>query len=562
MFVSQLHRYGVVGFCAPSVRTAATSLLLLSTLACDRAGPTSARGGGGNLVISAFADPDVLVPPLTMTGQGLQVVDAIFDRLAQPVLASDGATSYAPALANTWTWSADSLTIDFTLAARARWHDGRPVTAADVRFTWAAYIDTTLGSPVAQALHNIDSVQVRDAQTVRMWFKHRSPSQLSDAVSQMRILPAHLLDSVPRANWRTSAFARAPVGSGRFRFAGWQAGSRLAVVADSTNYRGQPGLDRVIWTVAPDPSAATMRLFAGDADYLESVRPDAAAEFARHPDVVLLRSPSLVYGFLQFNTRAKGQSARLHPLFGERSLRRALSMAVDRAMVVRAVFDSMARVALGPVTRIQLGVDTLLPAIGFDTTQAARLLDSLGWRVPSAGAVRVRNSTSLRFTTLVPSSSSQRLRVAVLLQQLFRAVGVQMDVEKVEFNTLNARLAKGDFDAAVMAISADPELSGIRGVWSSGAGRAQGGANFGSYASGRFDLLLDSADAQPNAIAARHLFRVAYREILNDAPAIWLYEPWNLSGVRRSVHPVGLRPDGWWMQLGDWRRDTVRPQVR
>ena len=129
-----------------------------------------------------------------------------------------------------------------------------------------------------------------------------------------------------------------------------------------------------------------------------------------------------------------------------------------------------------------------------------------------------------------------------------------MDVEKIEFNTMNARLAKGDFDAAVMALSADPELSGIRGVWSSGAGRAQGGENFGSYASARFDALLDSAEQQTSTSSARRKYLDAYAVILDDAPAIWLYEPWNLSGVRRNVHPVGLRPDGWWMQLGDWSR--------
>ena len=529
--------------------------LLLSVTACDRAKSPS-RSAGGVLVISAFADADILMPPLTMTGQGLQVVDAIFDRLAQPTLSSDGSTSYTPGLATSWSWSADSLAIDFTLNAKAKWHDGLPVTAQDVRFTWAAYTDSTLGSATAAALRNIDSVQVRDAQVARVWFRKRSADQLSDAVSQMRILPKHLLDSVPRATWKTAAFARQPVGSGRFRFGSWQAGTRLEIVADSNNYRGRPGLDKVVWTVAPDPGAATLRLFSGDADFLESVRPDAAAEFAKHANVALLRSPSLAYGFVQFNTLTAAGAP--HPLFGDRALRRALSMAVDRSLVVRSVFDSAARVALGPVTRVQLGRDTLLAPILFDTTQAMRTLDSLGWRTAKPGDVRARNGVPLKFAVLVPSSSSQRLRVAVLLQQLYRAVGVQLDIEKVEFNALNARLAKGDFDAAIMAIGADPQLAGIRGVWSTAASRAKGGVNFGAYSNARFDALLDSAQAQVSDAKARPYYLAAYRDILDDAPALWLYEPWNLSGVATRVHPVGLRPDGWWMQLADWTRDSAR----
>jgi peptide/nickel transport system substrate-binding protein len=558
----------IASLCAPMLRTPTLrtpmlrtpmlgSLLLFSAAACDRAPSTpTSTSHGGVLVISAFADADILMPPLTMTGQGLQVVDAIFDRLAQPTLAADGTTSFAPSLATSWSWTPDSLAIDFTLDAKAKWHDGQPVTAQDVRFTWVAYTDSTLGSPTADALRNIDSVQVRDARKVRVWFKKRSADQLADATTQMRVLPMHLLDSVPRATWKSATFSRQPVGSGRFRFGSWQAGSRLEIVADSGNYRGRPGLDKVVWTVAPDPAAATLRLFSGDADFLESVRPDAAAEFGKHPNVQLLRSPSLAYGFVQFNLVT--QRGAPHPLFGNRGLRRALSAAIDRALVVRSVFDSAARVALGPVTRAQLGRDSVLPSLAFDTTQAMRALDSLGWRAGTTGAVRTRNGEPLKFAVLVPSSSSQRLRVAVLLQQLYRAVGVQMDIEKVEFNALNARLAKGDFDAAIMAIGADPQLAGIRGVWGSAASRAKGGVNFGAYANTRFDALLDSAQMQVSDAQARPYYLAAYREILDDAPALWLYEPWNLSGVATRVHPVGLRPDGWWTQLGDWTRKPAK----
>lgn len=529
--------------------------LALAALACDRGPAPSARASGGSLVISAVADADILLPPLTTTGQGLQVVDAVFDRLAQPVLDADGSMGYASGLATSWSWSADSLQLTFALSPNAKWHDGQPVTASDVRFTERAYADTALGSPSADATRNIDSVAARDVHTAVVYFKHRSPEEFSDAVSQMRILPAHLLDSIPRAAWRTSSFARHPVGSGRFRFVRWDAGSRIEVVADSANYRGRPALDRVVWTVAPDPNAALVRLFSGDADYLESVRPDAAAEFAKHPEVQLLKSPALAYGFLGFNLVAA--SGKPHRLFGDRDVRRALSMAIDRALVVQSVFDSAARIALGPVTRVQLGADTVLPFIRFDTAQAAHVLDSLGWKQAKAGDVRARAGVPLAFTTLVPSSSATREHAAVLMQEMLRHIGVDMRVEKVEFNTLNARVAKGDFDAAVMAIGADPALSGIRGVWGSGADRAKGGANFGMYRSARFDALLDSADARLAPAAARRAYAAAYAEILADAPAVWLYEPYTLSGVRRAVHPVGLRPDGWWMQLGDWTRDAL-----
>lgn len=522
-------------------------------LACGER-PPETRPSGGTMVISAFAEPDLLLPPLTLSGQGQQVVDAVFDRLLFPVTDPDGGTRVVPQLASAWSWTPDSLAIDFTIDEKARWHDGVPVTAADVRFTWQAYIDSTVASPMASSLVNIDSVQVRDARTARVWFARRSLDELLDAATQMRIMPAHLLDSIPRAAWRTAAFARQPIGSGRFRFGQWRASSQVDVVADSANYRGRPGLDRVIWTVSPDPAAAIARLFAGEADFLESVRPDAVAEFPKHPGVALLKSPSLVYGFLQFNLEANGAADRPHPLFADRAVRRGLSMLIDRESAVRAVFDSLARVALGPMTRIHLGTDTTVFAFPHDVQRGGALLDSAGWRRTQPGEIRTRNGVPMRFTVLVPSSSSQRMRLAAVLQQAFRDAGVDMVIESTEFNTLNARLGAGRFDAAMMAIGADRQPSGIRGVWGSAAARRLGGTNFGSYRSAPFDALLDSAATTLDASTARRLYREAYDVILNDAPALWLYEPWNLSGISTAITPVGVLPDGWWMQLGEWTR--------
>jgi peptide/nickel transport system substrate-binding protein len=539
---------------ASAIRFAIWPLLL----ACAERPADDAPAVGGTLVISAFAEPDILLPPLTLSGQGQQVVDAVFDRLLFPDTDADGATRLVPQLAEAWAWTPDSLAIDFTLHQQARWHDGVPVTAADVRFTWQAYVDSALASPMASALANIDSVQVRDSRTARIWFARRSLDQLLDAATQMRILPAHRLDSIPRASWRTSAFARQPIGTGRFRFGQWRPASQLDVVADSANYRGRPGLDRVIWTVSPDPASATARLFAGEADFLESVRPDAVPEFVKHPQVTLLKSPSLVYGFLQFNLEANGGEDRPHPIFADRAVRRALSMLVDREAAVRAVFDSLARVAVGPMTRIHLGADTTISAIPHDVLRGGALLDSAGWRRAQPSGLRMRDGVPLRFTVLVPSSSSQRMRLAMVLQQGFRDAGVDLVIESLEFNALNARLGEGRFDAAMMAIGADRQPSGIRGVWGASAVRRAGGTNFGSYRSTEFNALLDSAGTTLDAAAARRLYRRAYDVVVNDAPAIWLYEPWNLSGVSAAITPVGVRPDGWWMQLAEWKR-SKRP---
>lgn len=514
---------------------------------------------GGTMVVSAAADADLLLPPVALTGTALQVVDAVFDRLLQPGIDSTGALALEPALASAWAFSGDSSAIDFTLDARAKWHDGTPVTAEDVRFTFVAYRDSVLGSPSRAALADIDSVEVRGPQAVRFWLRVTNARSVHLAGTEMRIMPRHLLDSLPRASWRTADVARRPMGSGRFRFVSWQAGSRIEVVADSTNYRGRPMLDRVVWSIAPDPTATIARIKTGDADFLENVRPDAVPELAATPSVRVLRSTGLAYGYVQWNLLTPGSDLRPHPLFGDRAIRMALARAIPRDSIVRTVFDSLAEVAVGPFTRLHLANARIdrgaLPNLTFDTTLAARALDSLGWRRGNDG-MRMRAGVPLRFTLLVPASSTVRVRLATLMQPHWRALGVDARVESLEFPAFMARLAAGDFDAAVMALGADIDPLGIRGVWGSGAARQQGGPNFGSYRSSAFDAALDRAAAQRDEAAMQRAMVDAWRLILDDAPALWLFEPYTVSAVRREITPVGIRPDAWWSQLADWSRST------
>lgn len=333
---------------------------------------------------------------------------------------------------------------------------------------------------------------------------------------------------------------------------------RLELITDSANYRCRAKLDRVVWTIAPDPAASMLRLTAGDADFLEGVRPDAVAELNKHAGVRVLRSPGLAYGFVQFNLKAPRSATASHSLFGDRALRRALSFGVDRAQAVQQVLGSEARVALGPVTRLQLGADTLLPALAFDPTHANALLDSLGWTRGATG-VRVKGGIPLRFALLVPGSSTQRVRLAEVLQPMFAAVGADAQITQLEFGAFMGRLAAGDFDAAIMAIGADPELGGIRGVWGSEASRLKGGPNFGLYASAAFDSAVTAGLRTTDAASARKAFQPAYRIILDDAPAIWLFEPYTLSGVSTAITTVGVRPDAWWAQLADWTRQPPAP---
>ena len=290
------------------------TLLLAGALAaagCGRAdgeGTADAdmRAATAGVVIATAADADALVPPLVATTAGKQVVDLLFDHLAAPATApveTVGDAGFRPELARRWTWAADSLSIAFELDPEARWHDGKPVTAPDVRFSFHLFTDPAVASTHARSFEGIDSVTVRDARTAVIWWARRHPEQFFQAAYNLAVMPRHLLDTVPRSQLLASAFAAHPVGSGRYRFERWDRKRQLVLVADGANYRGRPRFDRVIWTVAPDPNTATMAVLAGQADVLEVLRGDAVARVAQVPTLRTVEYGSLDYGYLVFNQR-------------------------------------------------------------------------------------------------------------------------------------------------------------------------------------------------------------------------------------------------------------------
>jgi peptide/nickel transport system substrate-binding protein len=513
----------------------------------------SSGATGGTIVIATTAEPDALFPPITTTLQGRQVTELLFDNLAQVGTAMNtlGDTGFEPRLAKSWTWGPDSLSIAFNLDPNAKWHDGKPVRASDVSFSFRVYTDSLVGSPTAAQLVQIDSISARDSVTAVAWFKRKYPRQFFDAASQMLILPEHIYSATADSLLK-KASSIDPVGSGRFRFGNWKRSVSLTLLADTANYRGRPGVDRVQFVIAPEFTTALTKFLTGEADVFEALRPENLAEIAKHPELKAVRLPGMAYVFMQFNLRDPKNPGKPNELFSNRTLRRALAMSVDREAMVRNVFDSLAQVSIGPTVRAYPTTPKSLPRTQFDTVTAGRMLDSLGWRDSNGDGIRDRNGRDLSFSMLVPSSSKSRERMAVLMQEQFRKVGVKARIESLDFPALMQRQADRDFDTMLWAWQLTPSPSGLRQTWSAASSRNKSGSNFGSYENPQFDAYVDSALAETNAPRSLALFDKAYRIILDDAPAIWLYEPETVLGIQSRIQTKPMRPDAWWLGIADW----------
>ncbi|MGZ3333350.1 MAG: peptide ABC transporter substrate-binding protein [Gemmatimonadaceae bacterium] len=516
----------------------------------ERAPGPGASDTGGTVVVSATGDPGSLFPPFIVTPEGKQITEQIYDYLADvgADLNTADEKGYRLGLADRWRWMGDSLGLAFHINPQARWHDGRDVTARDVQFTFALNKNPTLGGRLGTELANIDSVTVTDSLTAVFWFHQRLPSQFLDAAAQMLILPAHQLEKIPVSALRENL--PSPIGTGRFRLRKWNPGASVEIVADTSNFRGRPRLNRVIWSISPDYTAAVTKFFGGDADVFDGLHPDELRQMARHPNVRPIPLPGMEYAFLRFNLLDPANRARPNPLFGDRDLRRAITMSLNRVTLARSVLDTFALVPVGPIVRAYAVTDPRGGQLPFDSVRASRLFDSLGWVRKGAEGTRAKNGKPLSFTIIIPTSSPVRMRMGPLLQEQLRRLGIQVQLETLERNTEIDRESKGAFDAALGGWGMGASPDGITGAWSS-QGIGNHGVNYGSYSNPRFDALLDSAlKADPSV--AREKFTKAMAVINEDAPAVWLLEPRKIVAVNRRIRTTKMRPNAWWFDLAEW----------
>ncbi len=533
-------------------------LLVVSALgACERRTLCTASDCG-TLVDAAIGEPSTLLPTSSEDITARDVDEQLFLKLADVGMSMNtvGDEDFQPLLAQKWEWDGP-LTLVFHIDPRARWQDGPPVTAVDVAFTFDAYTDSAVASPFRAQLKRIASVTARDSLTAVFRFRERYPEMFYDAVYHMRILPAHQLRSIPRDQWKTAPFGRKPIGNGPYRFVSWQAGQAIELRSDTAFFLGRPGIRRLIWRFTPDLGVAVTQLIADQADMREQlVTPEMIERVRAAAQVKLYPYAGNTYTYMVFNLRSNGDIAKPHPLFGDREIRRALTMGVDRSSLVKSTLGDLGRVPTGPMSSLLWISDPEGRTLPYDTTQAAHSLNARGWRDHDGDGVRDRDGQPLAFRITVPSTSALRRQYARLLQEQFRLLGAHVEIDEVDPSVLQQRLSSGKYDAAILSRSNDPSpSSGITQTWTSAG---IGGSNYARYSSPAFDRLVDRAIAASSRDQAKQLWGAAMETINADAPAIYLYSLGNMAGIHSRVDNVRIRPDSWAALLRTWRIPSDR----
>jgi len=513
----------------------------------------------GTIVIVMGREPSTPVPTLLGQKSNNDVADLLFLRLARPGrgLITTDEKSFEPELARSWT-RRDSLTLVFELDPRARWHDGRPVTARDVVWSFNRMRDPAIDPANALLLRYLAGVTAENDYRVVLTFRRAYAEQFFDATYHVQPLPAHLVDTLPPERFAGSAFVQSPVGNGPYRWIRREAGRSLELAANQAFFLGSPKLDRVVILTARDPDAQMNLLLDGSADVFEALPPvSGPPRIAGNPVLRFQTQASFGVLFLLFNQRAYGDRSRPHPILSDRDLRQALSMGLDRTPLLHSTFGAYARLANAPAAQAHWTSALVPHGPAYDPAGARALLERRGWTDRDGDGVREKDGVPLSLRLNVVASSSPRLIMAPQVQEQLRGIGVRIEIVRLEGPVWSARRDRGEFDIDFSSSVLDPSPTGIVQSWTC-AGRS--GTNVAQYCNPAVDSLIDTAISSTRDL--ERTWRTAYTALLRDVPAIWLATPATLLAVHTRYRGVTFRPESLYSTLWRWSVDPARRIAR
>lgn len=496
---------------------------------------------GGTAVVAGLAEAPSVNPLFLNDYVASQLArEALFVTLVE----LDEGIEPAPRLARSWSWSEDSTRITFRLREDVRWHDGEPVDAGDVAFTFRTVRDPDVGAQGRLYFDRWDSVEVVDDHTVR--FRLEPGSSPLFGWTRVPVVPEHVLGEVPGGELSSHAFGSTElVGSGPFRFVDHRPGDRWVLAANPDfpeGLGGPPHLERLVYRAIPDGTTLLAELRAGEVDFYMRVLPGHVDDIRSDSALRLSTRPAPSYSLVAWNSRRE-------PL-GDPRVRRALTMGIDRAELVNSAVEGLGRVASGPVGPWHPSYDSTWRPLPHAPDSARALLAAAGWRDADGDGVRERDGRPFRLELSVPDVGLRR-DLAVMIQAQLAEVGVEVQPRVQEYASLVSALTGSarDFDAALLSYQPDLVIDD-RDLWS--CTRPDAPLHLSGWCDEALDAVMDSAAAETDRERRYRLLR-RYHEMVHDAqPFTFLYFEDRADGLRRSLRGVELAPRGELISVADW----------
>lgn len=492
-------------------------VLSLLSFQVQSAGLCSTRvpAPGGDLVEGMVGAPQRLNPLLNDANPVDQTLtNLIFDGLTR----YDEKGRLTPALAREWTVSEDGRTIGFTLRDDVRWHDGEPLTADDVAFTYGLMQDENFpGLPGLTTLWR--NVTITVASETGITFTLPTPyGPFLDATTR-GILPAHQLEGVTAATLADHPFNHAPIGTGPFMVVpgdDWQTTGQLRLAPNPVHWWQGTQLSSLIFRFYPDNEALLQAFDAGEIQAISSVPDELLPAAADRPGMRLFTAPDERYSQLLFNQTESGA-----PALRSANFRKALAYSLDREALIDTALNGQGLPLDGPYLPTSWAYNPgQLTSYTYQPATADNLFAESGWPLPGEGGIRQREGVTLTLRLLVPDVPL-RLALAQAIVEQWRAAGIEGIVEAVPAAELLDRLAQRQFDVALVEVEplGDPDLYDF---WSQEA--IIRGQNYAGWNSQRPSEALEAARQLWNVDERRPYYDAFLRFYEADLPALTLYQ--------------------------------------
>ncbi len=531
---------------------------------------------GGRIVIALRSEPKTLNPLIAADTTSREVISAMQADLVH----INRATQLTElALAKSWKLSADGLQYTLTLRQGLKFSDGQPMDIEDVLFTLRVYLDETVhatqrdllivgGKPIA--------VRKVDEQTVA--FTLAKPYGVGERLFDgLAILPRHLLETAYKEGKLAQAGglgtpANQWAGLGAFRLKEYVAGQRLVLERNpyywKTDEQGNrlPYLDEIVFLFVPSADAQVLRFQSGETDIISRLGAENFSVLSRQARDYRMADagPGLEYNFLFFNLNELGEKApadmaRKQSWFRSEKFRRAVSLAIDREAIVRLVYQGRGAALWGPVTpgnRRWADAGIAHPARSLDRSR--QLLTQAGFKLTSGGSGEPTlvdaDGKPVEFSIVTSASNADRAKMAALIQDDLKQLGMRVQVVPLELHSLIDRIMQTkEYDACVLGIASyDADPNSDLNVWLSSGGMHLWNPSQKHPATdweAEMDRLMEQQLTATKG-AQRKNFYDRVQEILAERqPLIFLASPDILVGAKKSIgnfHPAVLEPYVLW----------------
>ena len=475
----------------------------------------SAKPDPNTLVMIIESSPTNLDPRVGIDAQSERIDNLIFDDL----LARGDDLNVAPGLAERWEIP-DPLTYIFHLHRGVTFHDGRPLTARDVKWTFDSLLEGKFRSTKAANYRFVDRVDAPDDFTVVFHLKEPdSPLLWNLSDGAMGIVPYGSLEEMTRH----------PVGSGPFKFVSAETDREVVLERNSEYWGKKAKLEGVRFAIVPDATTQALELRKGSADVIinASFPPDTVLTLKRERDLLIEQGVGTRLAYLAFNLR--------DPILKDARVRQAIAYALDRQPMIDYLWRGQAELARSVLPTQSWAYDGDVRAYPHDPDMAKHLLDAAGYLAV--------NGVRFHITMKTSTDENTRLMVAVMQQQL-RAVGIVLDIRSFEFATFFSDVTHGAFQMYGLRWIGGNEDPDIFEYAFHSAKFPPNGANRGFYSNPKVDELIDKARREVDPAVRKPLYAEVQRILAEDMPYVNLWYLDNVVVHTRRVRNLKLNPAG------------------